>query len=396
MKNIIFIAHRLFPLESGDSLYNYGVVKEINKISNLYVYSYVHINDVDNIKKIDDDLKNVEFYVNKSDYSRFLNLIAKIGKVRPVDKKMMSDICQTIISKDIDIVFVSHIFTVQFALILRRKFPKLKIIYISHNAEAYNLIERDLQNTQYANASWFKQALHFIRMKIAILLYKYYEHTLLTISECYFSISKSDILIHQNMYGTVSKPYLCKPLIEFSCSKSPEKLKVFNKRLLMVGSMSWYPNIEAAVWFVHNVMTVLANEGYTLYLVGGGPNEEIYRLKELYPDNIVITGRVPSTDEYFFDCDISVIPIFSGTGVKIKVLESIGRGIPTIATSFAAKDYDISEEILIADTAEQFIKCIRNLEANYLLREKLFVAMKKYYSEYMKLSPEIIKLIKKN
>ena len=112
-------------------------------------------------------------------------------------------------------------------------------------------------------------------------------------------------------------------------------------------------------------------------------------MAQIYPDNVLLIGGVPSTDPYFKECDLSIVPVFEGTGAKLKVLESMARGIPMVCSSFAAKDYDIKDEAAICETPEEFINAIFDLEKSVVYRERLFDAMETYMASYYQLNPLI-------
>lgn len=393
MNKVIFITHSIYPLSSGDSIYNYGLVKELGKYSDLTVYSYV-VEEKYIVHNMDQINATWNFYLNHEDYSTKSNLESSIGKVCSIDKAMLCDICKQLDRGECGLVILSHILMVQYGIFIKKKYPSVKLIYVSHNVETENYrLEKEYYHKK-TKRKFIRNLIYNLYIYISVSMRRHYESFLLSKSDCYLTISKSDAEMHRKLFKNISHSIFCKPLIEFPCNKDLESLSSFHKRLLMAGSMNWFPNIEGAKWFIENVFSKLVEEGYTMYFVGGNPAKELYNMAKEYPDKIIVTGRVPTMDEYFEKCDISIIPLFVGTGAKIKVLESIGRGIPTISSDFAAKDYDIDGQIIIANTATEFIDAIHRIENDPMVRQQLFLNMQSYYKEYMKLNPKIIELIK--
>lgn len=217
------------------------------------------------------------------------------------------------------------------------------------------------------------------------------EKELISGTDTTLCISKNDIEVLKKEFGCSNKYVYSKPLIYFEQIKTRDKLNKFNKKLLIVGSMNWYPNVKGILWFVENVFVEILkyDEEFKLYIVGRNPHDDIKKLEKQYK-NVIVTGEVPDTDKYFEMCDISIIPVFEGTGAKIKVLESIARGIPTVCSAFAAKDYDVTEkEILIAHNAKEFIDDIIMIGKDNKLRQNLFEAMRSYYDNYFELSKDV-------
>lgn len=394
MKKVMMIVYRIYPQNAGDSLYNYGLAKEIAEIIPLTVFSYID-NGVEEIRNtlLDNSKVIANLYHNHGDYSLLKNVLAKIGSVASVDKAMLNTIRNELKTGAYRHVIISHIVMAQYALILKKDFPDIDFIYVSHDAETFNQELRDKFESRQKNRKPLKRFFHSIRNYVELSVHKNYERWLLNCGKHYFTISKADAEIHKDMFTAVAEPIFSKPLIDFPCCKASRNLEEFHKVIVLAGTMCWFPNVEGALWFCENVMKKLMQEEYTLYLVGNQPTESILQLAKENPGKIIVTGRVESMDTYFEMADISVVPLFSGTGAKIKVLESIARGIPTVCTTYAAKDYDINDEILIADTPEEFIEAIHKIESSAELRKKLLKKEQLYYKNYMKLNPEIIDLL---
>lgn len=379
MKNVIMLTHRLYPYNAGDALYNLGLVKAIDKHCRLTVYSL--LKDTYDINTLPVDRVTIKYYSCYDDH------------FDTPSQAMVNDIIEQSRREKIDIIIINHILMAPYFKLLKKKVPQAEYGYVSHDAEAVNRLERYKYRISKKKLIFPMNVARCIRNIFLQKQYERIEKTLLTKSDFYFSISKHDMEIHKQMYGSVCKSYFCKPLIEFPRVKSIEDLKEFRKRIVIVGTMQWYPNVIGVTWFINNVMRYLADEQWVLYVVGADPASEIIETAALYPDNIIVTGRVESIQEYLQKCDISLIPIFDGTGAKIKVLESIAAGIPTVSTSFAAKDYDINDEMLIADTPEEFVNSLHMIENNVDLRLRLLERSEEYIRNYMKLNPEIIKLL---
>lgn len=228
--------------------------------------------------------------------------------------------------------------------------------------------------------------------RIRCQMRKQLEREMIAKSEWVFCISRNDMEILAQEFGYRKKFIFSKPLIDFPKTKSLVDIQKYNHKLLIVGSMNWYPNVKGILWFVNNVFKKLQNDDpqLKLYLVGSKPTSEI---KKLASDNIIVTGFVESTMSYFKDCDISIIPVFEGTGAKIKVLESIARGIPTVCSDYAAKDYDIHDEISVASSADEFECAIMELANCPEKRIAQYKAMETYYKGYFCTNPKIMSIL---
>lgn len=393
MKKILVLTHSIYPLTAGDALYNYGLIKAINRIRDLKVISYLR-DDFD-IKFAESQVEfDVSFFHKSEVYDTKLSRKAKYARIFDVDKEIFKAVCNELDTGDYDCIVIAHIVLGQYFELLKKKYANIKFVYESQNVEAENKKLFDKYEAFLKKRNIIRKVARYFLKKYEMKCHMRYERMLVCESDFYFSVSKADIEGHRKLYGQISPAYYAKPLIEFPCNKNIDTVSRTTKNILIVGTMSWFPNIEGVLWFANNVMPLIVNDGYKLYVVGNKPVEEIKELQKKHPENIVVTGSVDSMDEYFEKCDISIVPLFSGTGVKIKVIESIARGIPTISTSFAAKDYDITDEIVIADTPEEFVNAIKKIEANTDYRCELHRKMKEYYENYMNLDLDIVNLLK--
>ncbi len=65
-------------------------------------------------------------------------------------------------------------------------------------------------------------------------------------------------------------------------------------------------------------------------------------------EDIIITGRVESTDEYYQNCDLFVNPIDDGSGINIKMLEAMGKGIPIVTSKFGLRGFNNAEDKIVS------------------------------------------------
>ncbi|MBE7097071.1 glycosyltransferase [Bacillus cereus] len=152
--------------------------------------------------------------------------------------------------------------------------------------------------------------------------------------------------------------------LKSSYCKNNKSLSGEKFKLLFLGSMSWYPNQNGIKWFLENVWVSLDKRYYELYIVGSNPPETIKQYHN--GENVHVTGYVEDINEYIEKCDISIVPLFIGSGQRVKIIESFAKGIPVISTSIGAEGliYTNGEDIIIADTIEDFINRLEDVRSN--------------------------------
>lgn len=393
-KNVLFLASDvgIYPLNSGRSQYAYGLCDEFSKYVNLHVISPVAEGIVfSDVEKALSEKMDIVFIKQGRGYHELLThpmrtLRAYNSGLSIVQTEVLEEAKRIIVDYDVDTIIVDYLRNAMYFQILKKIFPTKKFIYNSHNAEYVNMEKEYAKDRQN---SFLDKMLAASRLNKIIA----WEKKIILETDRTLSISKDDIkLLTQKFTLPESKFLTSKPLIHYKKIKNEDSLGVFHYRLLIVGTMHWGALVNGVLWFVENVFPAVVQKDsrYKLFLVGANPCEQIKQLAEKYPDHIIVTGTVKDVSEYYDKCDISIIPMFEGTGTKLKVLESLCSGIPTISTTLAAKDYELTDEVLISNTADEFIENIQLLTENNKLRIELYRKMQNYINNYYSLDDSII------
>ena len=124
------------------------------------------------------------------------------------------------------------------------------------------------------------------------------------------------------------------------------------KKLMYVGFLGWEPNTQGLLWFIEQVWPKLVERHPDLRfdIVGKGPDQRLQEAAAMW-DGISLKGFVPDLQEIYNDARVSVAPLLFGSGMKVKVLDAMARGMPTVTTSVGAEGIDIEPgtHMLVAD-----------------------------------------------
>ncbi len=139
--------------------------------------------------------------------------------------------------------------------------------------------------------------------------------------------------------------------------------------LVFLGNYRHPPNVEAALFFVEEVMPDLRKRcsDFDLLIIGSHPSEELEELDCL--DDVRVTGFVADHRSYLFAGTAFIAPIFTGAGMRVKVLEAMACAIPVIGTGLSMHGIDAipNEHYYRAEDAAGFVdaaeKCLRYPEA---------------------------------
>ncbi len=127
--------------------------------------------------------------------------------------------------------------------------------------------------------------------------------------------------------------------------------------LAFLGSMDWMPNIEGVRWFVRESWPLIKASApdARLRIVGRKPGREIIAMREADP-SIEVTGTVEDVRPHLRDAAALIVPLLSGGGTRIKILEAMALGLPVISTTVGAEGLPFrhQQHLLLADDAGGF------------------------------------------
>jgi glycosyltransferase involved in cell wall biosynthesis len=152
-----------------------------------------------------------------------------------------------------------------------------------------------------------------------------------------------------------------------------------NRRILFVGSMFYKPNNDAVLFFLQDVFPRVVADWpeCQFWIVGKGPSQEIRELAD--NNNIVLTGPVRDVRPYLEEANVVLVPLLSGSGTRIKILEAMAAGRPVVSTRIGAEGLDVidGQDILIADTPESLANAISKVFSDSGLASKMAAAGKR-------------------
>lgn len=179
-------------------------------------------------------------------------------------------------------------------------------------------------------------------------------------------------------------------------SESEIKFNQTEKSLLYIGTLTWEANREGLHWFLKEVWPELKREVPEInFTIIGKDNNPDYFKTWLSDPNIQWMGFVEDLRPFYSKARVFVSPLKFGSGIKVKVVSALYRGIPTVTTTIGAEGLNLinGEEIFYEDTALKQIECIKLLLAQEELWTK--VAKKSRATAIAKYSwPGVLKTIK--
>ena len=130
------------------------------------------------------------------------------------------------------------------------------------------------------------------------------------------------------------------------------------RTLMFVGSLAFEPNEDAVAWFAEEILPLVRQRGVRFVIAGTNPSARVQQLAEI--PGIDVTGWVPDLTAMYECTTLAVVPLRSGAGTRIKILESAAHGVPVVSTSLGAAGLGLIDgrDVWIADTSAAFADAI--------------------------------------
>src|SRR5690554_310988 len=285
----------------------------------------------------------------------FSNLITQ--DTYHVSRFFSSDMDQAIdeilAGKTYDVVLCESIFVAPYLSTIRR-LSSAKIVLRSHNLE-FSIWHR-LAKSQ-------PKGLKKAYLKILTRQLKDYEVNLLGEIDGLIAIN-SDELKHYRRLGftgmAVTIPFGVEPELYPPANGQADAQSVFH-----LGSMDWKPNAEGIDWFLHEVWPLVhsKNPKLTFYLAGRRMPKWL-NLIEI--KGVSVVGEVADAKDFIASKNIMIIPLMSGGGMRVKLIEALALEKPVVSTPLGAKGVSVvhDQTIKLATKPREFADAILALAAN--------------------------------
>jgi len=291
----------------------------------------------------------------------FLNLFSNKSYhvERFITKNFEKKLIEVLEKNTFDIVQIETLFQSPYINTIR-KYSDAKIVLRAHNIE--HLIWKRVAENQ-------KNPLKKFYITHLARTLESYEKNVINDFDGIVPITKKDAEFFDSL---TEKPILPLPFGVDTKKIKPQNETDSELALFHIGSMNWMPNEEGVKWFIDDVWPQIETQlpDVKLYLAGREMPEWLNKLNK---KNIIVVGEVDNAHEFISSKAISIAPLFSGSGIRIKIIESMALARAVISTSIGAEGINITngENIIIADNKDDFFEAIKLLFSEPLKVEEL-------------------------
>lgn len=264
--------------------------------------------------------------------------------VRFVNEEFARRIAEKLKEQNYDVVQLEGLYLAPYIKTIREN-SSAKISLRSHN------IENEIWKRLYSNEKYSLKKFYFGVLARRV---ERMEKEVLNTYDFLIPITYRDAVEYQK-YGNKKPVKVIQtgiPAVEIDEKPTTRNIR----QLYFIGSLDWLPNQEGVLWFKNKVWPMLLNSHPDLEFHVAGRNAPEWFKKEIQGTNIVFHGEVTNAREFTNHYDIMIVPLLSGGGMRVKIVEAMSLGKVVVTTSIGAEGLDVipNYHAIITDTPEEF------------------------------------------
>lgn len=322
-------------------------------------YKEIHVTDIDN------RVKPLEAFANL--------FSSKSYHISRFESKEYNDkLIQLLQANEFDVVQLETLYLTPYIDTIKQ-YSQAIVSMRSHNVE-FEIWERISANTKFLPKKWY---LKHLTKKL-----KNFELTHLNDYDYLVAVTDRDLQKFKKLgykNGAMASP------IGLQIDRYVENTAALQgKDISFIGSMDWLPNIEGLEWFLKEVWPTFSKQNPEVKFHIAGRNTP-KRISKLDLDNVVVHGEVPDAVEFIQKHPITVVPLFSGSGMRVKILEGLALGRVVVSTTVGKEGIEANhgEQIFVADTAMEFVavlnECMKDLPLMQTVADNAVTLIKDKY-----------------
>jgi glycosyltransferase involved in cell wall biosynthesis len=356
---ILLLCNRIpYPLTDGGAIAIHNMIKGLKEAGNR-----VDVFSLNTLKHFVEPTKIPSFfnengsliYVNVDTSIKpldaFLNLFGNksYNIERFFQSVVMERLKKLLLTSQYDLIQIEGLFMLPY-LDTIRKFTKAKVSYRAHN------IESQIWSRLAASASgikkWYLELLSKRLME--------FESKVPGKVDVIIPITNDDAQFFKTYFRDV-KIFVSPAGVDLDNFKNID-VKPIAKSFFHLGALNWLPNQEAVSWLTKSIFQKLISKrsDFSIYIAGKHTPSRFFDYQN---SNLFVLGEVDDAIKFMCQHEVMLVPLLSGSGMRLKIIEGMALSKAIISTSVGAEgiNYTPNKNILIANTEEEFVSAIEYL-----------------------------------
>jgi glycosyltransferase involved in cell wall biosynthesis len=266
---------------------------------------------------------------------------------------------------DIDVLHADQLTMAQYLPLARG--TRARTVFDAHNA-VWQLV-RDMAASQ--TTPWRRAA-----AQVEWRLLRRFEGAAARDSDLLLAVSADDARALAEAAGQPCRTVVT-PIGVEAQERQPVCLRDDACALLSIATMHYPPNADAIRWFRDAVWPLIRgrSQDATVEIVGARSPGDIAEWADS-DERVMVHGYVADVNPFCERAAAFIVPLWAGSGVRVKVLEALASGLPVVSTSIGVEGLDLvpDKHLLVADDAESFARATLSLLASPRRRAELAAA----------------------
>lgn len=269
---------------------------------------------------------------------------------RFISDEFSHELIKVLAEKQYDLIQLEGLYLCPYIPVIR-KYSGALIAYRAHNIE-YEIWERTAKLSEGLRSNYLANLSKRI---------KRFEISHLNTYDLLVPITDRDGQILDAL-GNIKPRHTSQTGIDFA-SLVPTAKKLEFPSLFHIGALDWAPNQEGLIWFFDHCWTKIHGENPQLKFYLAGRNAPEWFEKRIKHEGVEYLGEIADAYDFMNSKAVMVVPLFSGSGMRIKIIEGMALGKPIVTTDIGTEGIptENGHNILIANDAEQFTNAIARL-----------------------------------
>ncbi|TVR72540.1 MAG: glycosyltransferase [Marinilabiliales bacterium] len=361
--NILLLCNKLpWPPNDGGSLATYNMAKGLagagNRVDVLAMRTSRHSShtDVSDITIPGVDRVYSVFVDNRIKWNNLLinlfNSSLPYNASMYINEEFRERLVSLLRERNYDVVQLEGLYLAPYLRDIR-EFPGLIMSYRAHNIE-HRIWER------FGRQSGGIIRRFYVGCQAERI--RNYEQDIIDKYDLLVAISSDDLEIFDSMGN--SRPSVVAPFgVDNDAIQCVEYGGADELCLQFIGALDWMPNVEALEWFIDNVWESLRfrRPGLKFYVAGRNAGKSL--VKKLTACGIDFLGEVENASGFISQPGILVVPLFSGSGIRVRIIEAMWAGKAVVASPAAISGIpaDDGKHLIVAEDGKAFTESVERL-----------------------------------
>jgi glycosyltransferase involved in cell wall biosynthesis len=375
MRLFYFAPHQIWPVNSGARLRNYQLARQLAARASVSFVEMRHAGEGHHVLPEDSGFERVVTLNKGRTYTPSKILRGLAGPIPMTvlncwSPRSASQLVDVLRSNQFDTVQIEGVHLMKYLPIFQETTTYPAIIIDWHNIESEMMWRYANTTGNWAKKIVAKRTAKLIERAENYLLDTVATHTVTSERERQKLLARRPgANIHVIPNGVDTTYYTAGKLAE-ACHRSGQR--DWKQSILFVGYMDYHANIDAVTWFARVAWPEIARNHPDLQftIVGRDPAPEVLALGS---DRIHVTGTVEDVRPFYASTVAAVVPLRSGSGTRLKILEAMAAGVPVVSTRLGAEGIDAVDDvhILLADSGPEIAAAIGRIVSSTELRSRL-------------------------